>query len=481
MFSIFFLGGVSFLIAVSITPLIRHILIRWGILDIPDRSRKLHGRDVPRGGGVALAIAYSVSLAALLLLPVQAADMVRRHLDFAVALLPAAGVVFLTGLLDDIVSLRPGQKLVGQIIAGVLAYSAGVRMLGQADFFFGQEISLLLTVVWLIVCTNAFNLIDGVDGLTAGAGFLAAVAMLVAAILSGNAALSVVTAPLAGALLGILAYNSSPASIFMGDCGSLTVGFLLGCFGILWSQKATTMLGMAAPTIALGLPLIDMGLAVVRRFLRLRPISAADRAHIHHRLLDQGLTPKRVTLLLYGVSGVAAALSLLASVVQGRLASLVVLVFCVCAWWGVHRLKYVEFDVARRVFFQRFRRIVDSELTVLSFEERMAAATTLDECWAVIIQAADEFGFAHVRLGIGSARYEETLRPIDPVACWSFQIPLSESDYIEFKRAVRAEFPASAAVPFFDLAHMSLRASLARFQGQPRNRKEPIFASAGRE
>jgi UDP-GlcNAc:undecaprenyl-phosphate GlcNAc-1-phosphate transferase len=226
---------------------------------------------------------------------------------------------------------------------------------------------------------------------------------------------------------------------------------------------------MAAPMIALGLPLPDMALAVIRRFLRLRPISIGDRAHIHHRLLDKGLTPKRVTLLLYGVSGIAAALSLVASVIQGRLAGLAILVFCIACWWGVHHLKYVEFEVARRVLFQRFRRILESELTVVSFEQRIAGASSLDQCWDVILHAAEEFGFAQVRLVIGSTRYEETLRPINPVACWTFQIPLSESDLIEFKRPVRAEFYPSAAVPFFELARTSLRPSVTRFQNDSRN------------
>jgi UDP-GlcNAc:undecaprenyl-phosphate GlcNAc-1-phosphate transferase len=475
--SILFLGALSFLVSVAITPFIRKILLRWGILDFPDGGRKLHPRIVPRAGGLSVAIAYPIALGTLLLLPVQAADIVRRHLDFALALLPAATIVFLTGFLDDIVTLRPGQKLVGEIAAAVCAYIAGVRILGFSDHLFGNGLSLICTVAWLIVCTNAFNLIDGVDGLTAGAGFLAAVTMLVAALLQGNLTLAVVTAPLAGALLGMLAYNSSPASIFMGDCGSLSVGFLLGCFGVIWSQKSATMLGMVAPMIALGMPLMDMALAVMRRFLRLRPISAADRAHIHHRLLDRGLTPKHVTLLLYGVSGIAAALSLLASVIQGRLAGLVVLVFCAAAWWGVHHLKYVEFEVARRVLFQRFRRILESEFTVLSFEERMKAAGTLDECWDVIVSTSEEFGFAQVRLGIGGAVYEEILRPINPSGCWSFEIPLSETEYIHFKRPVRSEFPPSAAVAFFELAR-TLRSNLARFQNQEKGAAGPLFTGA---
>lgn len=478
MYAILFLGLTSCLVCLAITPLIRKLLLRWGILDFPDGQRKLHPHTVARAGGLALAISYPLSVALLLLLPSHAAEIVRGHLSLAVALLPAAALVFVTGLLDDIVNLRPSQKLVGQFAGAVLAYMAGVRIAGFSEMLFGPVLSFVLTVAWLIVCTNAFNLIDGVDGLTAGAGFLAALTMLVAALFDGNLALALVTAPLAGSLLGMLKYNSNPATIFMGDCGSLTVGFLLGCFGVIWSQKSATMLGMAAPVIALGLPLLDMGLAITRRFLRFRPISSADRSHIHHRLLDRGLTPRRVTLLLYGISGIAASFSLLVSFAKGRMAGLVVLAFCACAWVGVHHLKYIEFEVARRVLFQRFRRILESEITVMNFQERIAEAKTLDECWEVIVRAAEEFGFAQVRLSIGSQFYEETLRPINPVACWNFQIPLSETEYIEFKRPVRAEFHPSAAVPFFDLARNSLRPNLTRFKDEPRNENEPVFAAA---
>ena len=476
--AILFLGFISCVICLAITPVIRRILLRWGILDFPDNNRKIHTRTVARAGGLALAISYPASLALLLLIPSDAANFVRSHFSFAGALLPAAAIVFITGLLDDIVNLRPSQKLIGQVAAALLAYWAGVRIPEMSGHVFGGGLSLVLTVAWLIVCTNAFNLIDGVDGLTAGAGFLAAVTILIAAVVDGNLRLALVTAPLAGSLLGMLKYNSNPASIFMGDCGSLTIGFMLGCFGVIWSQKTATMLGMAAPVIALGLPLIDMGLAVLRRFLRLKPISSADRAHIHHRLLDRGLTPRRVTLLLYGISGIAAAFSLLLSFVHGRTAGLVILAFCACAWFGVHHLKYVEFEVAKRVLFQRFRRVLESEVTVMTFQERIAAAATLDECWTAIVRAAEEFGFAQVRLAIGERRFEETLRPINPVACWNFQIPLSETDYIEFKRPVRAEFHPWAAVPFFELARTSLRPALARFEPELRNATEPVFVAA---
>src|SRR5947208_12565007 len=125
----------------------------------------------------------------------------------------------------------------------------------------------------------------GGDGLAAGLGLFATLTMAIAALLHGNLTLAIATAPLAGALLGFLRYNFNPASIFLGDSGSLLVGFLLGCYGVLWTQKSATLLGMAAPLMALSIPLLDTALAIVRRFLRHQPIFGADRGHIHHKLL----------------------------------------------------------------------------------------------------------------------------------------------------------------------------------------------------
>ena len=154
--------------------------------------------------------------------------------------------------------------------------------------------TLPLTLLWLVACMNAFNLIDGVDGLASGLGLFATVTTFVAALLQKNVPLALATIPLAGALLGFLRYNFNPASIFLGDSGSLLIGFLLGCFGVIWSQKSATFLGMTAPLMTLAIPLLDVCLSVVRRYMRHEPLFKADRGHIHHRLLDRGFTPRRV-------------------------------------------------------------------------------------------------------------------------------------------------------------------------------------------
>ena len=195
-------------------------------------------------------------------------------------------------------------------------------------------------------------------------------------------ALALVTAPLLGALLGFLPYNFNPASIFMGDCGSLTVGFLLGCFGVIWSQKSATLLGMTAPLIALAIPLLDTALAVARRFLRRQPLFGADRGHIHHRLLARGFTPRRVAYILYAFAGTAAGLSLLLGSVGNHFAGLALVAFCAIVWLAVQYLGYEEFDVARRMIFGgMFRRTLNANLSITQLDTAVQGARTLDECW----------------------------------------------------------------------------------------------------
>jgi UDP-GlcNAc:undecaprenyl-phosphate/decaprenyl-phosphate GlcNAc-1-phosphate transferase len=306
------LAGIAFLFALVLTPMMRDVARKLNLVDHPDGSRKIHTEPIPRGGGVAIAIAYLLAFGFVLIAPYRDVTFdIHAVVPRAMAVLPAAGLVFLVGLIDDLGGLKPWQKLIGQIAAALFAFWAGVRI----EFLHWHElsfwISLPITVLWLVGCANAFNLIDGLDGLAAGVGLFATVTMLVAALTHNNLQLAIITAPLAGCLLGFLRYNFNPASVFLGDCGSLLIGFLLGCYGVMWSQKSATLVALTAPMMAMAIPLLDVALAIVRRFLRNQPIFGADQRHIHHRLLERGLTPRRAALFLYGICGLAAAFSLL--------------------------------------------------------------------------------------------------------------------------------------------------------------------------
>jgi len=348
MYELTFLGLASIVIALAVTPLFRVMAHRLGFVDRPDGKRKLHPNPVPRVGGWVIATVYLLALGGIVVFGFGEGGLAHTAIPKAVTVLPAAALVLITGLLDDWLSLKPWQKLAGQTLAALVAFSAGIRVEGIHGMLDGPFWSLLLTVFWLVLCSNAFNLIDGMDGLATGVGLVATVTMTLAAILYGDLELAWVTLPLAGALLGFLYYNFNPASVFLGDSGSLLVGFLLGAYGVMWSQKSTTILGMTAPIMVLSVPLIDTALAVVRRFLRGQPIFGADRGHIHHRLLERGFTPRRIALMIYGFCGLAAAFSLLQTIPFNRFSPVIVVAFCAVASLAIWRLRYIEFNVAGR-------------------------------------------------------------------------------------------------------------------------------------
>jgi UDP-GlcNAc:undecaprenyl-phosphate/decaprenyl-phosphate GlcNAc-1-phosphate transferase len=467
MYSFLFLAGSSLLICLALTPLCRDAFVRARLLDHPDQGRKTHPRPTPRTGGIAIAIAYVGSFALLLLLPFSGGSVVERNLPLVWKLLPAAGLIFATGLVDDLVGLRSWQKLLGQVVAALCAYWGGVQVLGIGGYLTSHWWSLPLTLLWLVGCANAFNLIDGVDGLATGLGLFATVTMALAALLQGNLALAVAMAPLAGALLGFLRYNFNPASIFLGDSGSLLVGFLLGCYGVLWTQKSATLLAMTAPLMALAIPMLDVCLSIARRFLRRQPIFGADRGHIHHRLLDRGLSPRRVALLLYAVGGLSALFSVLQSVVPSRLSIVILSLFSVSTWIFVHSLHYVEFRAVRKILFGgAVRRLMGAEIHLRNLDSSLAQAATPNDCWVAIRDACRQLEFHRVRLHLLGEHYEEQLGP-GARTCWTVSIPISGQDYVNCERALGCVVEATGIDSFADLLGAGLRKKLSSLRPSP--------------
>ena len=326
MHAILGLGATAFLLCLLLTPLCRDLFLRFNIVDHPDADRKLHLKPIPRIGGIPIVLAYGGALGLMLLLAPHGARISIQHTRLLQSLLPPAALIFLVGLADDIYGLRPRYKLAGQTVAAVLAVALGARLTELHGLAHSPWLMLPLSVFWLVGCSNSINLIDGLDGLASGVGRFAVLATLLAAGVSGNLGLAMATAPLAGCLLAFLRYNFSPASIFLGDCGSLTIGFLLGCFGLIWTERTGTLVGMAAPMMALALPLVDVGLSISRRYLRSVPIFKADRGHIHHMVLARGFKPRDAALILYGVCGISAFMALLLSVTAHYFRGLIVLV-----------------------------------------------------------------------------------------------------------------------------------------------------------
>jgi UDP-GlcNAc:undecaprenyl-phosphate GlcNAc-1-phosphate transferase len=388
------IGALAFLISLLLTPVIRDIFLKIGVVDKPDGERKLHRKSIPRVGGIAIFLSYTVACAAPAFLMSPAKNSAVFSFAESTWLFAGVTVVFATGLIDDLITLRPKQKMLGQIIAATLVWCGGIELNLVPNLAGAHWISYPVTVLWILACTNAFNLIDGLDGLAAGAGFFAAATMIIAAIFDHNLMLALAAIPLAGGLIGFLCFNFNPASVFLGDCGSLTIGFLLGSFAMMWGQKTTTSWGWIAPLMAVSLPLVDTSIAIARRVLRNRPVFSPDRGHIHHRLLDHGNSPKRAALLLYAACITAGIFSLSQHLLQFRFGPLVLVCFFITVGLAIKQLDYLEFSVAGQVLSRRLMfRIIEDEIKLQQLEQVLAACDTQQEKFQAIAEACSRFGF----------------------------------------------------------------------------------------
>lgn len=474
-------AGTAFVAALLLTPICRDLATRLRLLDYPDTVRKSHALPIPRVGGIAVMLAYLSAIGVVICFS-HSRDFVRINLRLAGNLVAAGGIVFLTGLIDDIVGLKPWQKLSGQVIAAVVVCSVGVHFGSGSGFGLGSWWSIPLTVIWVVACTNAFNLIDGMDGLAAGVGLFATVATFAAALLQKDYALALATAPLAGALLGFLRYNFNPATIFLGDCGSLTVGFLLGCYSLLWSTKSATALGMTAPLMVLAIPLFDTVLAITRRYLRQRPIFGADSGHIHHKLLARGLSPRHVAARIYGVCGTGACLSLLQSTFSRSLGGIVILVFCVGAGLGIAHLRYPELHGVQRLLFQsRFRRRLNTQLELDAVREELAAAAAPDDYWSVLNQRYKIFGCTGIELRIGDGYFADWCEESGSAACCEIRIGVSKSGYVN----LFAQLDTTTSAAIAEFAEVIGRSLMERPQRadsfSPSNLSRATFENTGRK
>jgi len=336
----FFYGVVAAVLALAATPLVGRLAWRLGAVDRPGGRRAHHGA-VPRLGGVAIAAAVGLPLGFVLTRGVQ--DVVHDRLF---AILVSASVVFAVGVVDDLRKLPVPAKLAAEVAAGALLWWMGVRIETLSNPFAGGTWhpgawGLPITVLWVVVVTNAVNLIDGLDGLAAGTGVMIAGTLFV---IAGDREphLRVALVVLAGALAGFLRSNLPPASVFMGDSGSLLVGFLLASLAIVSYAKAAAMATVLLPAVVFGLPLLDMAYAVARRYARGVPLGAPDGEHIHHRLVALGLSQRRALVALYAVNAALMGVTLLFVARNARGDLLLALLVAAALVGGARLLGYAD-------------------------------------------------------------------------------------------------------------------------------------------
>jgi UDP-GlcNAc:undecaprenyl-phosphate GlcNAc-1-phosphate transferase len=402
------------------------------------------GAGVPRLGGVAVYASAVFTLLLLLLWDNDAARQLTLKPAETSGLFVAVTVIFLVGIYDDLRGVKPWQKLLGQAAAGAILFSAGFRVEMFTNPLTGKAVELSwlalpATLLWLIAISNAFNLIDGLDGLAAGVGLFSTLALFLMAIMTHNPFMAAIAAALAGSLLGFLPNNFAPARIYMGDSGSLTVGLTLAALAMRSHQKGPVLITLAIPLMIFGLPLLDAGVTTARRFLSGHPIFSRDQEHLHHRLLKIGLTQRAAVLALYGVAGFFALSSLLLVNYQSSVAPLIALLCGLLAWIVVRQMDYAEFaelDSHVRMAIASQRAVLRNQIHMRKASQEIARAKGIDEAWEVAgrLLGQLEFDEATCDLALGPGTNSVTLRWSNPALAagkaaddemWTMTVPLT--------------------------------------------------------
>lgn len=298
----------SFVLSILLTPFVKKLAIRWGVVDKPE-ARKVHTSLMPRMGGLAIYLSFLITY--IILLELHLFEPVR----FINAFMLGSLVIVLTGILDDKYQLSPKVKFIGQIIAALIIVFYGEKVHTLNIPLFDESLNLgwlgiPITILWIVGVTNAINLIDGLDGLAAGVSMIAASTLFVVSLLMGNFIVATILIALIGSIFGFLFFNFHPAKIFMGDTGSLFLGFSLATLSLL-EFKQVTIITFVLPVLILGVPIVDTLFAMLRRYINHVPITMPDKNHLHHRLLKKGFSHRSSVLIIYGISAVFGLLAIL--------------------------------------------------------------------------------------------------------------------------------------------------------------------------
>lgn len=405
-FALFSLATIASLV---ITPIIRRLCERYKLLDVPLDGRRVHRRAVPRLGGVAL---YLSCFAALSMLPFVD-NLLTQTLsgfksEFLTLLIPAS-LVLLLGAYDDLRGTNATVKFLGLGLIATLFYVMGGRIDALSIPLVGSVqlpplVSFIVTVVWLVGIANAFNLIDGLDGLASGTALFSSLVILGVSVSQERTLTIVVALVLCGALAGFLRYNFNPASIFLGDSGALFTGFLLAALSVLGTQKATTAVAIVVPILAFGFPVVDTAMTMGRRLVSRKPVFQGDNEHIHHMLLARGWSQKRSALVLYAVCAMFGLVALIFPATGSKLTGFMLFVISVAVIIAVGHLRYHEVDelragVKRTVGDRRLR--VANNIRVRRSALALSKASDLHEMFEATRHLLDfgEFSFANAQVG----------------------------------------------------------------------------------
>ena len=394
--------------SVYLTWQIREIAVAHNWIEGPRSERHLHTSPKPRFGGLAIYLSFLFGVAFLLIMGRVAHLQMGFSTSIIAKILLPASLLFAVGFYDDVHGMAASSKFAFQIFCASILFLFGFSVLNMhwmmADMDIGILINFAATLLWVLAISNSFNLIDGLDGLASGAALFSMVTVFVVSLTSGNDRVSVLTMVLAAAILGFLKFNFSPATIFLGDCGSLFLGFMLSALAM--AGKPARMPGILAiiiTALAFGLPLVETLLSVLRRFLSGKPLFAADREHIHHKLLDMGLSHRRVVVILYVVSGFCAMMSLFLIHPTGVMTGMVMLVVAGAFMAGIQHLSYPELNELRRVAKRTVqqKQIIVNNLKIRRAGSLLREVKDFDELVKILQESlhSNEFDYFEVALG----------------------------------------------------------------------------------
>lgn len=333
---------VSMILSFGFTPIVRKLAFKVNAVSIPKDERRIHTKAMPLMGGLAIYAAFLITL-------ILKKGSVTPH---QVGIIAGATIIVIEGIIDDIKVLKPWQKLVFQFAAALCLLCSGIKIDNITNPFDKIDLSLglgllsyPLTILWVVGITNALNLIDGLDGLAAGIALISAITIFIISILFQRTEAAVFTCILSGAILGFLPYNFNPASIFMGETGAALLGFLLAAISMEGAIKSATAFAITVPILALGLPIYDTLFAMIRRKVNGKPIMEGDRGHLHHRLLDLGLTQRQAVIIMYLISAILGGIAIIAmqiDTVRSYFLFITVILFIVAIAWKAGFFKRKE-------------------------------------------------------------------------------------------------------------------------------------------
>jgi UDP-GlcNAc:undecaprenyl-phosphate GlcNAc-1-phosphate transferase len=407
---------VALFVAVVATQGVRRMATHVGAVDTPDDYRKMHHEAVPGLGGLAIFVAFLVPVCALYFFNTYVFTYIfSGHRLEALGCVLGGATALAIGVADDLKDLRPRTKLLWQILPAAIAFSTGSAISVVSLPFVGSIhlgwLSFPITALWFLGCMNAVNFLDGLDGLAAGVILFVSLTLFLVGLMFNNVFSMVLMACLSGAILGFLVFNFHPARIFLGDSGSMLLGYLVAALSLMASRKAEAAVALLIPVVALGLPILDTGLAILRRWYKRLPLESADRQHIHHVLIGMGWSHRRAVFLLYAVCVALGLSALLITVERSEVTMAVLGVLLLMAFVCIRVFGRLNLGaVVLRLADDRAARHRASAAKVSVERSVQVMQRTADPAgmWEACVPALEKLGLDYARLHLNDHTYAWT-------------------------------------------------------------------------